>query len=182
MKRLYGLLIAIVALFVFVPLAAAADNDGDEHPAQRWDQEINTTSRFTVLSAFGSHAVRDNETGLVWEKSPSTSTFAWQDAQTRCNKLTTGGRLGWRLPTLQELTSLVDRTQSFPSLPVGNPFTNINPSLEASFYWSATTSAVTSSNAWEVDFVDGGVDFSFGFKSTPNFVWCVRGGQGVNPQ
>jgi len=179
MKRFYDLLIAIVALFVFVPLVAAADNDGDEHPVQRWDQKINDPSRFKVLSAFGGHAVLDNETGLVWQQSPSTSTFKWLNAQNHCNRLIIDGRLGWRLPTLQELASLVDPTQQFVSIPNGNPFSNV----QGSGYWSATTDAGNTANAWHVDFSNlfGGVHSDD--KGTFNFfVWCVRGGQGVDPQ
>ena len=183
MKRLYGLLIAIAALFVFLPLAAAADTDGDEHPVQRWDQEINTTSRFKVLSAFGGDAVRDNETGLVWEQSPSTSTFPWSSGGTtaalHCNQLTTGGRLGWRLPTIQELASLVDPTLSFPALPSGNPFNAAH--VQSNYYWSATTDASDPSNAWAVHLGVGTVGFGGGLANKL-YVWCVRGGQGVNPQ
>ncbi len=178
MKRLYGLLMAIVALFVFVPLAAATDKDGDEHPVQRWDQKINdVTIRFKVLSAFGGAAVRDNETGLVWEQSPSTSTINWGDAQTHCNLLTTGGRLGWRLPALQELASLVDpNATNAPFLPASSPFSNV----QSSVYWSATTFHISTGDAWVVDFSNGSVSV-FDVGSDKN-VWCVRGGQGVDPQ
>ena len=48
----------------------------------RWDAN-NTSSRFTVLTEFGSAAVRDNNTGLVWEKLPSGSTN-WADARLQC--------------------------------------------------------------------------------------------------
>ncbi|HWG96103.1 MAG TPA: hypothetical protein VN647_03370, partial [Nitrospira sp.] len=37
---------------------------------QSWDKKLPGASRFTVLSDFGGAAVRDNETGLVWEQSP----------------------------------------------------------------------------------------------------------------
>ncbi len=66
--------------------------------------------------------------------------------------------------------SLVDRSVSpGPTLPHGHPFTNV----QSSFYWSASTSANNTSNAWAVNFFDGGV-FS-GDKSLSGFVWCVRG-------
>ena len=35
---------------------------------QNWDKKLPSASRFTILSAFGDAAVRDDETGLVWEK------------------------------------------------------------------------------------------------------------------
>ena len=178
MKRLYGLLIAIAALGVLVPLAAAG-----EHPVQRWDQKIKATSRFEVLSDFGGAAVLDHETGLVWEQSLSLSNSNWLDAQTHCNRLTTGGRLGWQLPTLQELTSLVDPSVPFPgpTLPIGHPFTNV----QSFSYWSATTSAGNASFAWIVGF-NGPVPAVFtadkiGIPIMAS-VWCVRGGHGVDLQ
>ncbi len=52
--------------------------------------------------------------------------------------------------------------------------------MQSGHYWSATTTAADSSGAWFVKFNDGFVG-SFN-KPTPLFVWCVRGGQGVDPQ
>jgi hypothetical protein len=88
-----------------------------------------------------------------------------------------GNRKGWRLPTIQELASLVDPTQSNPALPAGHPFSNVQSS---SFYWSATTFAFDASGVWVERFNDGGVGPSN--KSNDYFVWFVRGGQGVDSQ
>jgi hypothetical protein len=52
--------------------------------------------------------------------------------------------------------------------------------VQSSIYWSATTDAGNTSFAWGVGFSDGSV-FNRN-KSFNGFVWCVRGGQGVNPQ
>jgi len=134
------------------------------------------SSRFTCV--MGGAAVRDNETGLVWEQSPSTSGFTWEGAQGQCNQLGVGNRKGWRLPTIQELASLVDPTQSNPALPAGHPFSNVQSSFP--FYWSATTLATQAILAWGVHFGSGGVGDDV--KTFPLFAWCVRGGQGVDPQ
>jgi hypothetical protein len=151
-----------------------ADNPGGPCPSN--------SSRFTCV--MGGAAVRDNETGLVWERSPTDTNIShpnWLAAQDHCNTLTVGNRKGWRLPTIQELASLVDPTQSQPALPAGHPFSNVGSSLLAHFYWSATTSASTAGGgAWVVDFDFGGV--ALDAKSDSNGVWCVRGGQGVDPQ
>jgi len=175
MKKLYFVLIAlgVLALVASVAEAAAAK------PAfPSWSQQNNTHKRFTVLAAFGGAAVLDTETGLVWEQSPSTTTENWLNAQIHCILLIKGGRLGWRLPTIQELASLVDPNNpgGNPDLPPGHPFSNV----QSSHYWSATTLAADTSAAWAVNFNVGRPDGDL--KAGFDFVWCVRGGQGVDPQ
>jgi hypothetical protein len=117
-------------------------------------------------------AVLDKETGLVWERSPSTTTMTWVGAVIYAYELSLGGRNGWRLPTVEELESLVDPTQSNPSLPSGHPFQNV----QSSHFWSSTTFAGDPDAAWDVRFLDGGV--GAGGKSGSSRVWCVRGGAG----
>jgi hypothetical protein len=56
---------------------------------QNWDKNLPAAQRFAVLSAFGGDAVRDNETGLVWERSPLITTHVWGVARFEC----AGGRL-----------------------------------------------------------------------------------------
>ena len=86
--------------------------------------------------------------------------------------------MGWRLPTLQELASLVDSSVPVPgpSLPAGHPFSNVQQSFP---YWSATTCALRSTGEWFLFFYDGASGVGIGGDF---FAWCVRGGQGVNPQ
>ena len=103
---------------------------GDPNPSvtKNWDKKLPNTSRFTVLTDFGGAAVRDNETGLVWEQSPEAKTENWSGARFHCTRLTTGGRKGWRLPSVHELASLVDPSVApGPTLPAGHPFTNVQP-------------------------------------------------------
>jgi hypothetical protein len=119
-------------------LAAASPMEEDPNPSvtRNWDKTLQNTSRFTVLTDFGGAAVRDNETGLVWEQSPETKTQNWTNARFQCPSRTIGGRKGWRLPSVHELASLVDPSVvPGPNLPVGHPFTNVKPT----HYWSATS-------------------------------------------
>ena len=161
-----------------------------------WDQTLACTTtancpRFIVLSNMNSAAVLDRETGLVWEKSPIPSlslplccSIAPITAAQYCNALTVGNRRGWRLPTIQELASLVDgdpANTSSPRLPPGHPFTGVQSGVQSSVYWSATTDASNTGFAWGVFFNNGFVGGGFG-KSNSHLVWCVRGGQGVDPQ
>jgi hypothetical protein len=45
--------------------------------------------------------------------------------------------------------------------------------VQSSFYWSATTNANNTGNAWDVNFNNGNVNNDD--KDNNNFVWCVRG-------
>ena len=169
MKRLYSILIVIVALFVFAPLA-------DAKPPF-WDDQVNNTGRFKVLSEFGNAAVFDKETGLVWEQSPNgVDERTWANARAHCANKNVGGRKGWRLSSFAELASLVDPNNpgGNPDLPPGHPFDNV----QSSDYWSATTSAGDTSNAWGVGFSSGTVNAVV--KSLDFFVWCVRGGMNAD--
>jgi hypothetical protein len=93
---------------------------------QSWDDQIpNPSNRFTVLSEFNNQAVLDRETQLVWERSP-TGPITWRNAIIHCFNMSLGGRKGYRLPTIEELTTLVDTRAGTPTfLPVGNPFENV---------------------------------------------------------
>ena len=156
-------------------LAQATGAAGPYYAMPSQDQTLPATTRFIVLTNMNSDAVLDRETGLVWEQSPSTSRFTWVDASFHCAQMTKGGRIGWRVPTREDLASLVDPARTSPALPSGHPFSNVQPA-----YWSATTFTAGADTAWDVFFDMGGVA-TLG-KSETLFVWCVRGGQGPDAQ
>lgn len=169
--RMWGVTVVGLCVLWFAQPAGAI-------PLESWDDKIpNANQRFKVLSEFGDLAVLDKETGLVWERSPLTTSGSWSGALSACLNRNIGGRKGWRLPSIPELASLIDPTQSNPSLPTGHPFQDVQ-TVQNDFYWSATTVAATPadqpSRAWTVRFMDGIViDID---KSSPDPAWCVRGG------
>ena len=83
--------------------------------------------RFLVLTNWNNEAVLDKETGLVWERSPATTTHTWSEARFQCTARTTGNRKGWRLPSIHELASLVHPSVASPgpTLLAGHPFTDV---------------------------------------------------------
>lgn len=157
-------------------LSASAAPSSKEDPflsvTQNWDKNLSGSSRFTVLTAFNDEAVRDNETGIVWERSPQPVTASWVSARSQCANKIVGGRKGWRLPSVTELASLIDLSVASPGprLPSGNPFMNVQPDE----YWSATTTADVSTAAWTVFFNSNGHVGGNG-KLSLIYVWCVRG-------
>ena len=179
-KHLWALAFIACGLtaFAVAPAAAQTVANGPYYAVPSWDQTLPSAARFIVLSNFGSAAVLDRETGLVWDRSPVATTFTWTDAHLFCNELPTGNRLGWRLPTYQELTSLVDLSVPLPGprLPAGHPF----PTVQPTEYWSATTTAVDTSGAWALNFASASPRRDV--RTNPKAAWCVRGGQGSDPQ
>jgi hypothetical protein len=159
-----------------VPAQVVAN--GPYYAVPSWDMTLPAAQRFVVLANMNHEAVLDRETGLVWERAPDDTRMIWPDARRACTGRTTGGRKGWRLPSVHELASLVDPSvaATFPddvSLPQGHPFTT---SVPVAAYWSATTDAQNPDQAWFVLF-NGGSGL-IGIKSVPgagHAAWCVRG-------
>jgi hypothetical protein len=123
-------------------------------------------------------AVLDKETGIVWLREPRKSLWGnldvrdWYGAQDVCNDLYLCWRKGWRLPTISELGSLIEGSE----LPNGHPFSQVVPAC----YWSATTCAGNIIKALCSE-MPGAILRKYD-KTEQNGVWCVRGGQGVDPQ
>jgi hypothetical protein len=79
------------------------------------------------------------------------------------------GKTNWRVPTKDELVSLVDYSRT--SAPTIN--TTYFPNTVASYYWSSTTDASDTAGAWRVYF-NGGLVVT-NFKSNGFPVRCVSG-------
>lgn len=118
---------------------------GTDHSVAWVDHRPN--SRFAIWDMGTSDerddAVLDKETGLVWERAPHAATTDWFSAQVVCMEKTTGGRMGWRLPTIEELLTLPDPASTAQLwLPDGHPFYEPH-FIRGDPYWSATSSIET---------------------------------------
>ena len=160
----------------------ALGDDGDLEKGVTWPDP-----RFTDNS---NGTVTDNLTGLVWLKDANcaNSTMEWAAAltwvatlkgdNTMCAnvKLNDGSVAGqWRLPTIKELSSLVNAETTNPALPVGHPFTGVQ--IFYYWYWSSTTYAPGSDRALVQSFYEGEAYWSDKTRNDYVFVWPVRGGQ-----
>jgi Protein of unknown function (DUF1566) len=189
-----GIIGLVVGSIASSSVVAQTTANGPYYATPSWDQTLPAATRFIVLTNFNSEAVLDRETGLVWERSPSQTTRDWFDSIERCQRLNTGGRMGWRLPAISELNSLVDQSQSSPALPNGHPFLGVlfgagtpaTGDFVTRSYYSGTTRAANNGQARAVDFRQGTQgDIAKTVSASPPFflfAWCVRGGQGVDPQ
>ncbi len=131
----------------------------------------------------GDGTVTDNLTGLMWTKDANApgpaactpvASKTWQQALDYAACLNANSYLGyadWRVPSIRELGGLVDTSRVSPALPAGHPFT----SVQSSSYWSGSTCANGTYNAWGVGMGDGGVGYSN--KTYSSYVWPVRSGQ-----
>jgi hypothetical protein len=127
--------------------------------------------------------VTDNLTGLIWlKKMDCLGPQTWANAISAANTLadghvacglTDGSVAGdWRLPNLNELTSLLDLGQTRPTFPVVHPFTD----FFGDSHWSSTSAAMEPNGvAWLVDFFDGHTVMVA--KTTGAHITAVRGGQ-----
>jgi len=87
----------------------------------------------------GNGTVTDTATGLMWVKNGWTREFlgavTWQEAIRKCEALGLGKYTNWRLPTIDEWKTLIDRTRQCPALVEPNPFNNMIVHMP---YWSRT--------------------------------------------
>ena len=114
----------------------------------------------------------DKLTGLMWAKDGSSSGQKnWNDAKTYANNLTLCGYNDWRLPTVNELRSLVNYgdTVSPTNWLNANGFSNI----QANYYWSGTVYSLSGGSAWIVNMNNGNVFVNA--QTNGYFVLPVRG-------
>jgi len=154
----------------------------------RAGQSLNLFNVSRPSSDYVDHAdgtVTHTPTRLMWQKCAvgqswntlaatctGTATSIWDAAL----KLTSSqaGHTDWRLPTEDELISLVDYSKSDPAIN-----TSIFPTESASYFWSASAYAGYSGNAWDVNFYVGLAYYSY--KSSSYQVRLVRAGQSFDP-
>lgn len=62
--------------------------------------------------SFTSRTIEDESTGIIWQKEGSDSFMNWEEAKQYCKQLEIKELKGFRLPTANELLSLVKKTQN----------------------------------------------------------------------
>ena len=113
---------------------------------------------------------KDPKTAMEWQYE-SPGEMAWYEALEYAKSLSLGGTDDWRIPNVLELDTLLDRKTLFskmrPDMRKEVPF------RDTLSYWSSTTFADDTKNAWIVMF-DGAYVLSY-YKTNHYHVRCVRG-------
>ncbi len=113
-----------------------------------------------------SETVKDTETELTWQRTLDAALHSRAQAAAYCQALALDG-VGWRLPTVKELQSIVDVAKTSPSIDAA-AFPNTPP---ASF-WTSSPYVLSANYGWDVVFTDGG---NSGVDATASLhVRCVR--------
>lgn len=142
----------------------------------------------------GNGTVTQNETGLMWQKSDSNETHDVHEAIEYCENLKLAGYSDWRLPTKDELKTLVECSNGAPTPlqdPYGEPYTCNStysygpydrPTISSIFiptahdyktrYWSSTRYEDTSTQYWGVSYYSGRSYWLRGHEG--NMARCVR--------
>jgi hypothetical protein len=75
----------------------------------------------------------------------------------------------WRLPTMNELSALIDYSRRNPALPPGQVFSDFSPG----YYWSATLLDYHPGAAWIV-YIESGTTCYEDIKNHAGHIWPVR--------
>jgi hypothetical protein len=152
---------------------AGTGQDADKMQGEAWPQP-----RFVDN---GNGTVTDSLTGLVWLRNANCfGVQTWTDALSSTNSLasgtcglTDGSAAGqWRLPTVNELQSLLHAQQTDMGTWLNTQgFSNV----QSNGCWSSTTYAPNTTYAWLITMSDGSV--SYDSKTNVRYVWPVRAGQ-----
>jgi hypothetical protein len=137
-------------------------------------------SRFTVSTS--GLEVTDTRTGLTWRRCAEGQTFDGSTCSGNVLHLTHETALayardqaGWRLPNVKELQTLIDRSQTAPSID-----TSAFPGTPLYWFWTSTPVVGNEAFAWVVFFRSGGgVYVNRRDSTTPDgsSLRLVRGGQ-----
>lgn len=168
MKPVRGMLLAAIFLYAQLPLSGVyADCDAGA-------KRSTPTAGFEYSA--GGAVVRHKKTGLEWQRCPEGMTFVAGRAADRSRDTCSGtagtfnqvlagqlmasvntgagrdGKTDWRLPTLDELSSIVEDACQMPAI---NP--EVFPDTPVTWFWAAAPKTLPSGGtAWGVGFGMGG--------------------------
>ena len=113
--------------------------------------------------------VTDTKLGLMWQDNSAAKSTKkkWKSAKSYCKNLSLGGYSDWRLPSHDELLTIVDYERYYPAIMPS--FRNVSIS---GIYWSSSVYVSDKKSAWVVSFKGG--DTGDYYKTDEGHVRCVR--------
>ncbi|MDD5387580.1 MAG: DUF1566 domain-containing protein [Sulfuricurvum sp.] len=125
----------------------------------------------------GDGTISDKQLKVIWVKDPSVidalkSTMTFDVAKSACDKLSYAGfNSGWRMPTVEELRSIVDYTRNDPAWDI-----NVFGGKHDNWYWTGTPCAWDrTGSAWVV--YSGSGDVGSDDRNVHGYVRPVRSSQ-----
>ncbi len=122
-------------------------------------------SRYKIKEA----VVTDSISSLMWQRSDDGKKKSWNEAKNYCANLKLDGHGDWRLPSIDELVSIVDKKKFAPAI------NRKAFKCKNAYYWSATEATDKDTKLTDAR----GVLFKNGnhmkyFKDYKDYVRCVR--------
>jgi hypothetical protein len=114
---------------------------------------------------------QDSKTKLIWQNDGNYPEKNWEDAKQYCKNLTLDGIDSWRLPSKDELRTIVTKNRIKNSKGHTHYIKKELVENMPVFSWFWSSSSYSSSGAWFVNFYYG-YDNDRG-KSFENYVLCV---------
>ena len=110
----------------------------------------------------------DTATGYEWQNHATDGKYDWDEAISCCDNLTWAGESGWRLPTREELETILTDTEH------NGCYWKEGLCGPCNWFWSSSSYAASTNYAWGVYFGNGNVA---GFSKTyTGHARCARGG------
>lgn len=174
--------VSTISFFVFLglimpvpPCLAAAKDAKAAAPAGRQSVLPPPSARFLDN---GNGTVLDKSTGLLWLKDANAGGkhMPVQSARQHIKDMNAGklknfGYADWRIPSIEELEGLIDRSELYPSIYKGHPFENV----KNSFYWSSTGGTNIAEYVWVADMASGDIKMEYVSYCSLQYLWPVRG-------
>lgn len=124
----------------------------DSHTrAVRGNLSTQPKNRFEIKPHAQGDVVIDHKTGLMWQRHDDGIPYIYEDAYIYTTIIEAGGFDDWRLPSIEELLSLLDSTRYNPAID-SRTFPNTKTDLS---YWTDTYLGTYQDTIWVVDFKKG---------------------------
>ena len=117
----------------------------------------------------GNGTVTDLISGLMWQQQPDSAAVRRQaNSITFCSNLVLAGYSDWRLPSAEELMSIVNYGTATPAIDL-----TVFPTMTSGSYWTGDSYQPLGSYGWYANFTDGVIDTRWDTNLV--LTQCVRG-------